>query len=285
MKIRGPVLPVQVSKDNHTNIIFAGALLSELVKDKAIKITNVKCGGSPFYYMDGQEAMLQRLSSFLPKKEQEAYEFIRDNKVVRDNVIEPWQRVALRSIRDYAFPLDVKVGEGVERFWKWYLLSNDEAEVLIRNILHIKEEIEEEKVEEQIEKPVDVKIEVSEQSKLKEIETKEIVKKVVKVEDNFYNSLKKYLSRSKIVVEKEDILKKSKEFNLIIAVPSSIGELRYYVKAKSKKTINDADLSLAYSEGQDFKLPILFLTNGKLTKKGRVYLDSKLKGRIIFKQI
>jgi len=36
IRINGPVLPVQISKYVDTNILFAGAMLSELVSKKAI---------------------------------------------------------------------------------------------------------------------------------------------------------------------------------------------------------------------------------------------------------
>lgn len=71
IKMNGPILPVQVSKFLNTNIIFAGAMLSELVANNHARISNTKKGGSPFYYVKGQESRLQNLSHFLPAKEKE----------------------------------------------------------------------------------------------------------------------------------------------------------------------------------------------------------------------
>ncbi len=271
IKLRGPLLPIQVSKEINVNTIFAGALLSELVRDKKVRITSLKCGGSPFYYVDGQELRLQQLMHYLPKKEQEMVEILRDRKVVREKDLKPWQRVALREIKDFSFPLDVKIDSGIERFWKWYLLSDEEAKVLIENMLDVRKETKSSRL-----------VEVETQDKLK-INGKERVKSG-EVSD-FYNMFKSYFSRNRIIIEKENIVRKNREFNFVIVVPSNIGDLKYYVKAKNKKVINDADLSLAYSEGQDFKLPVMFLTNGKLTKKAKDYAEKKLKGRLIFKHV
>ena len=55
---RGPLQPSQIATTVNTNILFASAILSELVDAKKIKITYVKRGGSPFYYVSGQEEKL-----------------------------------------------------------------------------------------------------------------------------------------------------------------------------------------------------------------------------------
>ncbi len=47
LKIRGPSLPVHISKEIGLSSIFAGAFLSELASSKEIKISNMKVGGSP----------------------------------------------------------------------------------------------------------------------------------------------------------------------------------------------------------------------------------------------
>ena len=65
VKFKGPLLPVQIAKDIGTNIMFAGAMLSELVSNGKIKITNVKMGGSPLYYTDNQIEKLQDLIKHL----------------------------------------------------------------------------------------------------------------------------------------------------------------------------------------------------------------------------
>ena len=85
-----------------------------------------------------------------------------------------------------------------------------------------------------------------------------------------------------MIIERE-ILRKNKDINFIINLPSKIGNLTYFVKAKNKKTITDADFLLAFNEGQQKKLPVLFLSSGKLTKKAEKHLQSNK--NLIFKNL
>ena len=69
VKQNGPLLPIQIVKDLGgtavTNTFFIGAMLSELVGSKQIKISNIKVGSSPLYYAHGQEHKLQEYSKYL----------------------------------------------------------------------------------------------------------------------------------------------------------------------------------------------------------------------------
>ena len=77
------------------------------------------------------------------------------------------------------------------------------------------------------------------------------------------------------------VVRKNGELDLILEVPSAVGSLVYYAKAKSKKTANNADLAAALVEAQSRRLPALFLTPGKLTKKAQGRLDKELKGIVV----
>ena len=55
----GPLLPNKIAKALGTNILFASAMLSELVDSKKMKISQTKIDGSPGYYSAGQESTLQ----------------------------------------------------------------------------------------------------------------------------------------------------------------------------------------------------------------------------------
>jgi len=275
----GPVLPVHISKQIGSNILLAGALMSELVSNKKIFLTTVKRGGSPFYYVKGQEQRLQNLAECLSGREKEIYNLIKEKKVIRDKTAEPWQRVALRAIKDFAYPLQVKLGGNTEIFWKWYIMGNDDVKPYLMNLMKVKSEKPKEKI-----KPIeDVKIESEEILKEEKIEKPKEVKKTDT--GKFLEELREYLGSKSIHLVASEIIRKGREINLIVGVPSNTGVLKYYVKAKNKKTINDADLSLALSEGQQRKLPVLFLTKGKLTKKAEKHLETNIGGQVIFRQI
>ncbi len=310
--INGPCLPVQLSKQIHSNILFAGAVLSELVANKKIRISHAKVGGSPVYYINGQEHKLSMLYSHLHERERKAYDLLKENKVLYDRALEPWQRVALRDLNDFAYP--IQINDNI--FWRWYLISEEEAQKLIQEYLEknsiqenkqvesneLKQEIKPEPIKQEILKIEPIKQElqlikqeiilnpVLEQKKLEikneEVEVKKpVIKKVKKIKkesNEFYSELNNYLQRKKINKLNEEIIKKNKEFELTVNAPSSLGLIKFLIFAKDKKKISDADLSLAHNKAQLKKLPLIFVSNGDLDKKAKEYIE---KNYLIFEKI
>ena len=286
IKIRGPVLPVDVSKHINSNILIASANLSELSSNAKVKISNVKIGGSPLYYLPGQEAMLQRFAENLNEKDKRAYEMLLQKKVLRDNELEPLMRVTLRAIKDYAVPLQVNFKGNSEIFWKWYLLTNKEAEERIRAMLKETDDLskpiesEVQKKEENIEETKNLeerKIERREEKKETQrkiverpAETKAVKKEKI-IHDDFAEQSIGYFNKNKIIVLSKEAVKKG-EIDFIVQIPSALGNLEYYCKARNKKTINDSDLASVFVQGQIRKLPVLLLTDGELTKRGKEML-------------
>src|SRR3990172_1930932 len=132
IRLKGPVLPAHITKEVSQNVLVASAMLSELVANKALKISNTKIGGSPVYYLQGQESKLQSLYVQLNDKEKKAYDLLRGNRVLRDKEQEPVIRAALRMIKDFAVPMEVSMSGNTEIFWKWYLENDDSIKDIIR---------------------------------------------------------------------------------------------------------------------------------------------------------
>lgn len=281
VRMMGPVLPLQIAKAIGKDLLFSGAILSQLVSKKMISISYAKIGGSPVYYFKGQEAKLSMLYSNLPLKEKEAYNLLKEKKILMDSKQEPSIRVALRNLKDFASPFKANIGEKEELFWKWYVATDNEINALFGN----KEEQEKiAKPEVKVEKP-EVKVEPKREEKKVEQRKIEIRQKRLEVEDDFLKNISAYLAANKIEVLEEQIVKKKKEIDMIVKVPSNMGELYYFVAARNKKNVSDGDISLAYHKGQEKKLPVLFLSPGKLSKKAEGYINSNLKGFLTFKQI
>src|SRR3989344_5560069 len=301
VRSNGPVLPLQIAKHLSTNTIFAGAILSELISAKHIFVTHATIGSSPLYYIKGQEEKLgPSLYNYLRQKEKQAYDKIKESKIIRESEAEPWQRVAMRDLKDFCFPLTVTIDkEKIEIFWKFYLVSEEEAKNLISSMLKKEEPVEpiqevikqeEQEVIQEISNKVIEEKSIKkpfinpnqEQVKLQEI--KEIVKDKALEKDKFYNYVKEFCSKNNIQISEEFTISKNKEFDFIAKIPSNIGLITYYIKAKNKKSINEGDVSLAFSESQFKKLPCLFLTTGKLNKKASLLLDKKFQN-VILRQI
>lgn len=276
IKEKGPILPVHVSKEINDNILMTSARLSELLTAKQIKISNLKVGGSPLYYFSGQEGKLQNFVDNLGGMEKKAYYLLENNKVLKDSTQEPAVRVALRQIKDFAIPLQVNYQNETEIFWKWYLVDNKEVEVSIKNILSKKEEITQEKI---LQKQK-TKKEIPEELK------KDITKEPKKIidKDLFLKEINNFFDISKINIIENPQTKKNSEIDFIIGLQTTIGNIKYFCKSKNKKKINDADLSSAVIQAQSKNLPLLFLTNGILTKKAQEMLSNEFKN-ITFKKI
>ncbi|MEK6826765.1 MAG: hypothetical protein AABX90_03990, partial [Nanoarchaeota archaeon] len=127
VKTEGPLLPIQISRKLEKDTIFAGAVLSELVKQKTLLVSNGKIGSSPIYYISGQENKLSILYSHLPSKEKEAYELLRSHQILKDKDCTPPIRIALRSIKDFSIPLELNG----ELYWRWHLTQESEAKELL----------------------------------------------------------------------------------------------------------------------------------------------------------
>ena len=310
IRTNGPSLPTTLAKKLQDNSFFISAHLSEMKDMGKIKISNLKIGGgSPLYYIPGQENQLDRFSDNLGEKERKVYNLLKEKKVVRDSTLVPVFRAAIRSIKDFAAPLTVSFNNEKVLFWKISLLPNKDAENIIKNILGIKEknkvepkrgpkkeepkELKRElKVEEKKVERVETKIEPKPESKVestkpqpeqqKKLEPaqeqpKEEVKEKPKQESDFHEEVKRYFTSNNIKILEENIIRKT-EADYVVELPSPVGSLKYFVKAKSKKKLNDGDLSSVFVQSQTKRLPALFIAKGDLTKKAEEMLESEFKG-------
>jgi hypothetical protein len=122
-----PLLPAKIAKEFNISNLIASAVLSQLVSEKRIEVSTVKIGGSPVYFAPEKRAALQDYSKYLNEKDRRAFVRLQEKKILRDNEEEPLTRACLRAIKDYAKPITVTSGENQELFWKWFLLSDDDA--------------------------------------------------------------------------------------------------------------------------------------------------------------
>ncbi|MFC1728484.1 hypothetical protein ACFLZ7_03405 [Nanoarchaeota archaeon] len=266
VRMKGPILPLEISKALETNVLFASAMLSELVDKKILKLSSLKVGGSPLYFAPGQEIKLQNFTERLNVKEKEAYDLLRKEKILRDRELEPVVRVALRAIKDFAVPLQVNSEETKEIFWKWYLTEDSEAEQIIKKAIGFKKE---RKKEVQEQKPKE-ETQVQEKGEQK-------IESFVDNTDSFLNSIRKYFQDNSIDILDVKTIRKKSDFEFTIKVPSAVGKISYFCKAKNKKKFNDGDLSSVFVQGQTKKLPVLYLITGDLTKKAKDLLDKEFK--------
>lgn len=274
IRIRGPSLPVQVARAIGVPPLFASAFLSELKAENKLKISNMRVGSSPLYYISGQEHLLENFSEYLNQREREALLLLKNEQVLQDVNQEPVIRVALRAINDFAVPLRIRVGGESNLFWKYFLLDDGAAGELVRKSLAVKPEkkvVEEivEKVEKaEVERKREIELEKEVEQK-RETEQKERKPKVF--ESDFSKDVKDYLAGKDIEIL-EILSEKKREFVARVRIDDFFGKQVLHLIAKDKKSVSDNDLTLALQKAQGEKMPALFMSQGELTKKGREYL-------------
>jgi len=300
---KGPSGPAEISKEIGKDTLITSSILSELSSKGELKISHVKFGSGPFYYLANQKGLLERISKHLNEKDLRAYEMLKDHKVIRDSELNPLQKVSMSSIKDYAVPLKVTINQKVEIFWKYYMLTNEESTQIIKDKYFPKpkskpqpapkptvkkETVKQKPVSKPPSKPlpkpapkpipkpttkaptksVQTKIKPSDEpKKTEQKEEKQRVFGEIELKGEFLSKVSKKFDELRILVLDLKVIRKNREADMVVKVPSTVGKLEFFVKAKSKKRVSDGDLSSAYIGGQTKKLPVLFVTNGKLTKK------------------
>ena len=161
VQFKGPLIPVHLVSLLKSNTIMIGAALSELASDGKVKISHMKVGGSPLYFVDSQRAKLQDFYKYLNEKDRRTFDELKRQKVLRDSVVTPLLRISLRNIKDFAVPIEIEHNSVKELFWRWYLLDKQEAVGIIKSLLFInsvkKEEIRKETAVETTGKSAEIK--------------------------------------------------------------------------------------------------------------------------------
>ncbi len=292
VRMKGPVLPVHISKEFKTDTLTMAAILSELCNNQQLLLSHTKIGGSPVYYTKEQKPKLQDLYKHLNEKDKKTFDLLKEEKIIRDSEHTPLIRVSLRNIKDFAKPLEVNINNNKEIFWKWYLLEKDEAINLIKIQIGVqkprvptpkpKEEPKKETKEEIKQEPPKIKqkTEQLQVPKEKPVETEQESLKQFddsKINDPFYLKTKNFFNQKGIIIDDIKIIRKKSEIDYTIMIPSPVGTITYYCKTKNKKKINDGDLAAAVISGESKKLPVFFITTGELTKKAKTMLGKEFK--------
>ncbi len=300
LQVRGPSLPIHIAKEIGQDTVMASAHLSEMASNKKIVISSLKVGGSPLYYLPGQENRLQQFVHNLHEREQEAVALLRESQIIEDTHAIPVVRAALRSLKDFALPLNVTAQGATKLFWKWYLTDEATARTKIERLLNegqqlpkaaeskstllpIKKEIEkkqeQKKLEPKKEEPKKPETTIPKQREpvQEHLLPEQPVQKPLS-HDAFLEHLLSYFTKEKIKVLEQVLVRKGKEYDFVVSMPSAVGNLTYFVKARNKKNLSDGDLASAHVQGQMKKLPVILLSPGLLSKKAKEIHATELKG-------
>ena len=271
-KKRGPSLPVHIAKETGLSILFASAFLSELLNERKIKISNMRVGNSPIYFISGQEIMLEKFSEYLKSKEKEAFLLLRERKFLKDSEQEPAIRVALRAIKDFALPFK----KSEEIYWRYFNVPEmefKELEIKDKKPTKSKSKISmfpEGKRESESAISLEGKNK-EKQSDLKILEKSKTLNKKIKENSDFTIKILNFLKIKNIELI-EEIESKKKEFLGIAKIKTSLGSIEILIIAKDKKKITKNDFELALQKNNVYRRIVFFVSTGEINKKTEEFL-------------
>lgn len=310
LQTRGPLVPNEIKRALKADPIILGAILSEMKGRGSLALTQVKKGGSAFYYLPGQEERLEPLVEFLNPKDQVTVRRLRDEKVLNEANEELFTRVSFRNIPDFAKPFMIDTPQGQYRCWRYFLVSETEARQLL---LPKKEEAPEQNSAAQNEEPLmqnvelpvqnedmlvvreefseksvpEKELKISEKTKVPILEKEEVQANLIITpsleESDFYKKLIQYFSTNEINLHQEEQITKDREYSFVVTTPTAVGPLHMYVRARSKKKLNEGDAAPALLKAKTLDLPCLFLYDGEFTKKALKIMQKEYRGLILKK--
>jgi len=259
---KGPTLPVEIAKELNLSILFASVFLSELLSEKKLKISYLRVGNSPVYFISGQEIKLENFSEHLNSKEKEAFLLLKENKFLEDSKQEPAIRVALRSIKDFAFPFE----NNGTFFWRYLNIPESEfpQKIVEEKIVEEIDSNEDEKLETSVILEQSGELEESENLEDKKISVKKSVKKrkLQKQDDKFFNQVKNFLTEKSIEILS---IEGASQKDLMLRIKQDNEEK--LVVAYNKKRIGEIEIIKANKKAVELDLKYFVLSLGELPKK------------------
>ncbi|MFA5303538.1 MAG: hypothetical protein WC393_03300 [Candidatus Nanoarchaeia archaeon] len=247
----GPIVPTDISKELGIDSYVASAIISEMIREGLILYSYKKMTTSPLYYLKGQEELVRkRLTTILKIPEINILEFFKNNKLVAKENLEPQQRYMVDDLRDFITPMVLKINGEDKAFYKHYSISESEV---IEKFNKWKQ---------------DQTKEVAEAKQQKIIETSEKEEHETPKQQRIDSATDKFFIKNGLEIIESLIVKKSSEYDFVAKQSSSVGQT-FFVKYLKKASINDSDISKAYTAAQSKKMPCIILITGKLSKKAQ----------------
>ena len=254
LKKNGPSLPVEVSKSTNENVLFASAILAGLLSQKLVKTSSRKIGNSSLYYVTGQEdSVRERVYPKLNDREKQLLEKIKQAGFIKESDLTPAERFFSQDLKDFV----ERVEQKNEHYLKYF---NYKKEIVRKTPIRV------EPVREQ-----------------KTLATKPV--KLSKADDDFTSRVKDFFINKKIRILEKKVIRSGREANFVVEVQSDLMPQKYFVKALKKKTINEKDLGMAWFEFRDKKMPLIYISDGNLSKKAKEFLNKELGENLKFVKV
>ena len=252
LKRRGPSLPVHIAKEINVSILFASAFLSELISEQSIKMSHMRVGSSPIYFIQGQEPRLENFSQHLKSREKDAYILLKHKKILKDIEQEPAIRVALRAIKDFSIPF--KKDEQI--FWRFFTIPESD----FKRKEPLKKEIT------NLSKP---KKELNIFDKKEPKPPKKKTKKPQKANEIFFTKVKEFLSKKEVEISGIESFSRN---TLLLRIKIQ-GKEKLLV-AYNKKRITETDIIKAHNKALELNLTYVVLSLGEPSRKLNNFINA-----------
>jgi len=265
-------------------MLFVSAFLSELSSDKLVKMSHMRVGNSPIYYIVGQEPQLEKFSNYLKSKEKEAFLLLQEKKFLRDSEQPPAIRVALREIKDFAFTFR----RNNETLWRYLTVKESEFKYDIKPIeehqyVEAKPRVYNQKERELGEKIVkDINIEDIEKirKEKEELEKKKEVEKEEQkeIEDKVEEEIEEKQKISEEKEEKKDTAKEKKKEKTSKEEKQKTKEKSKPQKSSKKKAVQKQDDKFFDKIKEFLSKETIEILNVESFNKNEIHLRIKAEG-------
>lgn len=283
VKEHGPLIPNKIKQHlGAGDTTMINVYLSNLKEEGKIKFTHLQLGSSKFAYTPEQKTKLEELIEHLNEKDRRTAKKLQEKKVLRVQEQEPLIRVGLQQIKDFAIPIKVSTGDEEELFYRYYLTTPQEAQEKIRELLQPnntqetppQEEPTQQTPPNKPETPTQTNHPAEQEKQPKKEQTnkqegQQSLYKPPTPESELAETLINYCEENDIHIKTYNEARKNSEIELTIAVPTAVGRITFYAKAKSKKKSNDGDLAATVLAAKARMLPAMYITTGEVTNKAK----------------
>jgi len=247
LKTNGPSLPVEIGKSIGYNSFVTKAILLELINKGLIRKSKRPIGGSLVYYVQEHvNKMRERIYNDIGIPDKKVLKKLEREGQVLMSELTPHERAFLKLLRDFIT---------VERKGDDYVISH-----------YAYDSTKARPVREPVKVPVPKEPEIKPINReLRLFENPPKVKK--KVTSDFDNQVQQYINGMGEIISSKKV-KAGTEYDYELKITKPFPQ-ELFVKAKKKKSITEADLSVVYTEALRQKKPALLITNGKLSKKAQ----------------
>lgn len=264
VKQKGPSFPIDIASLLGSDSIIAAALLSEMASKNHIKKSNRRIGDSLLYYIGGQEEdVRRRLSETFNENEKRLIQKFETSKILSPQELEPMERYIINDLRDFIIPLVVTYKGTDISFFKFHSVFDNEIHALLEKKIKPTEKLEIPKIPEISKKQISQKTVVSQKS--------ETIKKP-DIRSDIREKTLQIISKLRGKILNEKVIRKDREIDFIVEM-TDLGT-KHMFKMRNKKTITDKDISLAFAQVMEKKLPMVLLVTGKLSKKAQKYREA-----------